>query len=264
MSNSFIVAGGVFADGYGFIPKSLMRDSRLTIEAKAIYAYLSSFAGSGMQSFPSVELMVKELGISRPRLYKHREQLIELGYISIQQSKDKESKFSKNIYVINPILPQSSFMSAENLQTENLQTENVTTNSNSSNSNSLNSNSKTNTTPDGGAKPEEKKKPAKSDDYPENFLIWWELYPNARRSDKKGCFRKWRTDKLDEKFDFLIEKLKEQVAFQYNFTDPQYIPRSTTYLNQSRYNDEVIRKGNPNPPKPTDEFGGGGYGKLKR
>ena len=31
--------------GYGIIPKVVMRDKNLSIEAKAIYAYLTAFAG---------------------------------------------------------------------------------------------------------------------------------------------------------------------------------------------------------------------------
>lgn len=146
MNNSFLTPGGIFADGYGFVPKMMMRDKRLSVEAKAIYSYLSSFAGAGMTSFPSVELMLEELGMSKDRFYKHRKMLIDFGYVSIEQSKGQGSTFAKNTYVINSILPCPDFKDTENPTTENPYTDNPTTenkdtNSNSFNNNSLNSNS---------------------------------------------------------------------------------------------------------------------------
>ena len=44
---------GVNAKGYGCIPKAVMKDRRLTLYAKAIYAYFRSYAGSGNRAFPS-------------------------------------------------------------------------------------------------------------------------------------------------------------------------------------------------------------------
>lgn len=234
--NNFIVAGGIFSEGYGFAPKVLMRDSRLTVEAKSIYCYISSFAGAGMRSFPSVELMVKELGISRARFYKHRKQLIDIGYVSIEQMKGEDKKFQKNIYVLNAVLPCTRFMSTENPHTENPTAGNLTTNSNSLNSNSLNSNSKTNTLPQAANAGEEIPKENKSG-YSEKFEQWWECYPKLRRNHKKGCYRKWKSEKLEEIADQVIFKLNEQVAYEYNYLESEsLIPLSSTYMNQERYN----------------------------
>lgn len=140
MSANFLTPGGIFADGYGFVPKMMMRDKRLSVEAKAIYSYLSSFAGAGMTSFPSVELMLEELGISKDRFYKHRKLLIDFGYVSIEQSKGQGSTFAKNTYVINSILPCPDFKDTENPTTENPYTDNPTTENKDTNSNSFNIN----------------------------------------------------------------------------------------------------------------------------
>lgn len=147
MSANFLTPNGVFSDGYGFVPKLLMRDKRLSVEAKAIYSYLSSFAGAGMTAFPSVELMLEELGMSKDRFYKHRKLLIDFGYVSIEQSKGEGAVFAKNIYVINTNTPLPCFKDTENPTTEKPYTDNPTTgnkdtNSNSFNNNSFNSNSK--------------------------------------------------------------------------------------------------------------------------
>lgn len=75
------------ADGYGIIPKSIMKDKAISIEAKAIYSYLCSYAGSGNTAFPSVSLMCSDLGIGENRFYKHRKQLVDKKYITIGKEK---------------------------------------------------------------------------------------------------------------------------------------------------------------------------------
>ncbi|MCM64906.1 hypothetical protein CKA04_15595 [Listeria monocytogenes] len=101
---------GIFEQGYGIIAKAVMRDTGLSIEAKSIYSYLASFAGAGNTAFPSVELILAELNISRDRFYKHRKQLVEKGYITVVQKKGANGLQQKNIYQLNSILePQSSF-----------------------------------------------------------------------------------------------------------------------------------------------------------
>lgn len=142
---------GIYEQGYGMIAKSVMKDTQLSIEAKAIYAYLCSFAGAGQTAFPSVELITSELNISRERFYKHRKQLIEKGYIYVVQTKNEKGHQQKNVYqILNEIKPQSDiattdspqsgFPQSDNLQSENPQSENLTSISNSLKSNSLNSN----------------------------------------------------------------------------------------------------------------------------
>ena len=103
-ANNFIQINGIMSQGYGFSPKAVMRDTRLTIEAKAIYAYMSSFAGAGLNSFPSVKLQLSELCISEKRYYKHRKLLEDLGYITIKQTRTKLESGKvvndKNIYTL--------------------------------------------------------------------------------------------------------------------------------------------------------------------
>lgn len=91
---------GLLSMGYGIIPKKAMRDSRLTPEAKAIYAYLCSFAGSGNTAFPSVALMCSEIGMSEDRFYKHRKLLVQYGYIAFSQIRGGRGKTGSNVYKI--------------------------------------------------------------------------------------------------------------------------------------------------------------------
>lgn len=96
---------GVNADGYGIMPKIVMQDKRLTIEAKAIYAYIVSFAGAGNTAFPSAKKILNDLQISENRFYKHRKILIEYNYITVSPVFNDKRQIIRNIYklISNPI-----------------------------------------------------------------------------------------------------------------------------------------------------------------
>lgn len=97
---------GVNAKGFGTIPKLVMKDSRLTIQAKAIYAYFCSYAGSGNTAFPGIKTILEDLQVSKNTYYKHFDLLKECGYIKVDQEKNiKTGQFKRNIYrmVANPV-----------------------------------------------------------------------------------------------------------------------------------------------------------------
>lgn len=73
--------------------------------------------------------------------------------------------------------------------------------------------------------------------YSEAFEAWWSIYP--KKVGKGDAWKSWKRDKLDKKADQLIEKLEAQNAMQYSFTEYKFVPLPATYLNQSRYDDEV-------------------------
>lgn len=90
----------VLVSGYGIIPKLVMKDKDLTIEAKAIYAYIASYAGAGKKAYPSVDLICSDLNIGKDRFQKHRKCLIEKGYLIIEKVTNK-GRFTNNLYVIS-------------------------------------------------------------------------------------------------------------------------------------------------------------------
>ncbi|KRQ85854.1 hypothetical protein ABG79_02368 [Caloramator mitchellensis] len=92
--------------GYGIIPKQVMKDTRLSIEAKAIYAYLSTYAGNNGLAFPSLELILSDLKIHKNRFYKHLTLLIDHGYINKSKENNLKGQYSKVIYKLLP-LPQN-------------------------------------------------------------------------------------------------------------------------------------------------------------
>ena len=96
---------GINSKGYGIFPKMVAKDRRLTIEAKSIYAYFCSYAGSGNSAFPQVKTIWYDLNIGDERYYKHFNLLLEFGYISIERVRNDGGKFDHNIYTLNTEIP---------------------------------------------------------------------------------------------------------------------------------------------------------------
>lgn len=87
-------------ESYGIVLQRILRDPSLSVEAKAIYAYLCTFAGSDGTCYPSVSIMCKELGMSETRFYRHIKQLTEQRVVSVEKSR-KGSRFAQNVYSVS-------------------------------------------------------------------------------------------------------------------------------------------------------------------
>ena len=131
--------------GYGIIPKLLMQDKDITIEGKAIYAYFCSYAGGGSnQAFPSVETICQDLGITKIRYRKHRQILIDKGYVTILKKKDKNGKHTKNLYRLNQVISNQKDTVSNQYGIKTIPYQNDTTNNNSSLNNNKNNNNNNN------------------------------------------------------------------------------------------------------------------------
>ena len=90
----------VFSMGHGKIPRSVMSDRNLTVEAKAIYAYFAACIGAGDTIFPKVGEICKDLNMSEDRFRKHQKNLIERGYLTIRKDVAAYGRYSTNVYEI--------------------------------------------------------------------------------------------------------------------------------------------------------------------
>lgn len=159
--------------GYGIVFQTVMRNKNLSPEAKAIYAYLCSFAGNKETCHPSVNIMSQELGMSKGRLSKYMKELIACGVVERTRSISR-NLLSGNVYRITHNVDfveneNCDFSSIENSnfndfgevknkdiekrQVNNGSVENLAPNNNSIKSNSINNNSNINTseqTPENG------------------------------------------------------------------------------------------------------------------
>ena len=90
----------VLSMGYGTVSRSVMSDRKLTVEAKAIYAYFAACIGAGDTSFPTVGEICKDLNMGTDRFQKHKKHLIERGYLTIQKDAAANGRYSTNLYMI--------------------------------------------------------------------------------------------------------------------------------------------------------------------
>lgn len=121
------------------IAKAVMSDPSLHIEAKAIYAYIASYAGAGETAFPGIEIMVDHLNISKTRFYKYRQELVKQGYITITPEKDDRGKFAHNIYtILTTPCPQIEYAGNGYTDFKDANSNSLNTNSNKSNRNKIN------------------------------------------------------------------------------------------------------------------------------
>lgn len=92
---------GINFKGFGILPKYVMLDPDLSIEAKTIYAYFCSFAGNGSATFPGRDKILSDLPMSKDAYYKHFRQLTDQGYITVEQQGGKSGAiYGKNIYTL--------------------------------------------------------------------------------------------------------------------------------------------------------------------
>lgn len=135
-------------NGYGLVFKRVMKDTNIDIEAKALYSYLSAYAGSSESAFPSVELIKYELGIGKQRFQKYRKQLEDNGYLTVSRKVTNNLKGS-NLYTLHHEPRGGDFRPVETRQDdfrpiECRPVENNTTTSNSNTNNNITNNSENN------------------------------------------------------------------------------------------------------------------------
>lgn len=202
--------------GYGLVFKRVMKDTSISIEAKALYSYLSAYAGANETAFPGVSLICHELNISDKRFQKYRKQLEDNGYLSIKRERTNNG-FSKNIYTIehNPV--SGHFVPVQNLPGRNLPGQNVGTTINSSTINSITNNSQTINT-------------SATDVTRERFENWWKLYD--KKLDKKKAFSLFKSALKKHSYETIMDGTREYLK---TITNKQYQKYPKTFLSQESY-----------------------------
>lgn len=212
--------------GYGLVFKRVMKDTNISIEAKALYGYLSAYAGADEIAFPSVSLICHELNISDKRFKKYRKQLEDNGYLTIERKRTNNG-FSKNIYTIehNPV--SGSFVPVQNVTGRNVTGQNVgttinsTTNNNNTNNNQTINNSATDVTH-------------------EYFENWWKLYD--KKLDKKKAFSLFKTALKEHSYETIMDGTREYLK---TITNKKYQKYPKTFLSQESYMNDFTEEIKP-------------------
>lgn len=90
----------ILNEGYGKVWKPILRSKRISAGAKALYAYIDSFAGSENKPvWVSQETMAEELGISVRQLRRLVQELAEQELIEVKRRGNTQT----NLYQIQDI-----------------------------------------------------------------------------------------------------------------------------------------------------------------
>ena len=81
------------AASYGIVDFKTITNKSLSIQARAIYCYLSCYANKNHTAFPCRERILKELGLSKNGYYKHYHQLEDNCIMRIERSRCKNNKY---------------------------------------------------------------------------------------------------------------------------------------------------------------------------
>ena len=91
----------IYNSGFGILPKAVMIDRDLSLQAKGIFAYLVTYAGNSETAFPSLRTISYQLRISKDTAGKYIKELRENGYLEIEQKRE-DGRFSHNVYKLIP------------------------------------------------------------------------------------------------------------------------------------------------------------------
>ena len=210
--------------GYGLVFKSILKRSDIDIEAKSLYAYLSSYAGSDTKAFPGVSLICHDLNISEKRFQKYRKQLEVAGVITIERKRTANG-FSKNVYTINHKSSGHS-VPVGNLPERNLPERNLPNKNNSSKNNSFKNNNSINNSATNVASELENQ-------LTKEFEDWYNLYD--KKKDRKAAFTKFKSARKKHSYEEIVKGTKEYLK---TITDKQYQKYPKTFLNNESYLDD--------------------------
>lgn len=202
--------------GYGLVFKRVMKDRNISIEAKALYSYLSAYAGADESAFPSVDLIKHELGIGKHRFLRAKNELIDNGYLMVDRKKTKNI-YGSNLYTLFHSPRQVDGRPVDDRPAYDRPVDSQPTTNNSITNNNITSNSKTINN-------------SATDVTRERFEEWWKLYD--KKLDKKKAFSLFKSALKKHEFETIMNGTKEYLK---TITDKQYQKYPKTFLSQESY-----------------------------
>lgn len=202
--------------GYGLVFKRVMKDRNISIEAKALYSYLSAYAGADESAFPSVDLIKHELGIGKHRFLRAKNELIDNGYLTVDRKQTKNI-YGSNLYTLFHSPRQVDGRPVDDRPAYDRPVDSQPTTNNSITSNSITSNSKTINN-------------SATDVTRERFEEWWKLYD--KKLDKKKAFSLFKSALKKHEFETIMNGTREYLK---TITDKQYQKYPKTFLSQESY-----------------------------
>jgi hypothetical protein len=87
----------ISSGGFTQVPNFILKDPKISANAKVAYSMLLSYAWNNNKVFPGQERMATDIGISRPSVTKAIGELVKAGYLTIT----RRGQGLTNIYTLN-------------------------------------------------------------------------------------------------------------------------------------------------------------------
>lgn len=212
--------------GYGLVFKRVMKDTNISIEAKALYSYLSAYAGADESSFPSVSLIKYELNIGKQRYQRARKELEDTGYLVVTR-KQNGNIYGSNLYTVmhEPRRVDSRPVDSQPVEIQSVDNQPTTINSSTINSNT-NNNKTINT--------------SATDVTRERFENWWKLYD--KKLDKKKAFSLFKSALKKHSYEEVMNGTRDYLE---TITNKQYQKYPKTFLSQESYMNDFTEEIKP-------------------
>lgn len=221
--------------GFTVVQNGMLRDPRLSLKTKGLFAVMLSKPGSWEFSIAALS---REVGAGKDAIRTSLRELIDAGYIERdQQSHDGGGKFGGSVYVLHEesASPWSGFPTTVEPTTVEPFTDNPTEVNTDYRKDCSKEPPKA---PQGGrrAKPSPKAAP---DWKPERFAGFWSFYPRGEK--KQAAIRAWDALRPDDALiDEIGRALKRQKASE-EWQRGVGIPYASSYLNGARWTDVGLR-----------------------
>src|SRR3954464_12704066 len=86
----------ISAQGFTQVPNFLLKDPKISANAKVVYSMLLSYAWNNDRVFPGQERMAKDIGTSQPTIARAVKELEDNGWLEIQ----RRGQGKTNVYIL--------------------------------------------------------------------------------------------------------------------------------------------------------------------
>lgn len=230
MSDNKIELSGIFSEGYGFVPKKLMKAKDISNTTKVVLCYLLSYTGAGVSCFPQIKDIASDLGLTTRTIINCINSAIENKYLKKYQENRGGKIGKKNTYELlfmydfnlnkHVKIKSRADVACENKEVACEKNDNQHVNEGQSNNNSIKSNNNNNN----------------AEVF--NFLdkLFKDNNPTYYRNGKESANLKHlatrfkTTERITEVFDIY----KKQISTKDNFWSSQPLTPSAMYSNIDR------------------------------
>ena len=233
--------------GFTVLPNGILRESRLGLKTKGLFAILASLPPDWEYS---VSGLATVCGVGRDSIRSSLKELEAAGYLERGQAHGDSGRFGGNVYILHEtsqtpdVQPLPGFPSTVEPSTAEPSTENPTQLKKDLIQERPNNPPKV---PQGGRK---RREPKEAPDWkPERFAKFWDFYSHKVRGEsKQAAIRAW--DKLkpdDATIDQIAMALLWQIKTE-EWTRGIGLPYASTYLNNQRWKDQPKAPPEHDPP----------------